>query len=242
MMVQTDLLLVGFSSNGSHARLIQVMRGDTRDYFDDAPQASSDLQKSHGTTREKFEGEEMFKRFPRAIFGSLVALWLACSPMAHAGGARVATEGVSFNLKSVEGGSISSEMLRGDVVVLAFGASWLPLSRTQVQGVQRVADEFAARDVRVYWVSTDSDKPNSKNYATDDQLRAFARRNTLKIAILRDPDGALFKTLGVERNQLPAIIILDRAGSVSEAIGGLAPEGDLIQQLSPKLTQLLGAK
>jgi peroxiredoxin len=190
----------------------------------------------------------MFKRFPRSIFGSLIALVLAFASIASAGGARHASAtttvaaGVDFNLKTIEGGSITSEMLRGDVVVLAFGASWLPLSRAQVQGVQRVADEFGARDVRVYWVSTDSDKQGSKNYATDEQLRAFARRNTLKIAILRDPDGALFKTLGVERNQLPAIVILDKQGSVSEAIGGLAPEGDLVQQLSPKLTQLLGAK
>jgi peroxiredoxin len=191
----------------------------------------------------------MFKRFPRAIFGSLVALVLAFASIASAGGAHntsattaAVAAGVDFNLKTIEGGSITSEMLRGDVVVLAFGASWLPLSRAQVQGVQRVADQFGERDVRVYWVSTDSDKPGSKNYATDEQLRAFARRNTLKIAILRDPDGALFKTLGVERNQLPAIVILDKQGGVSEAIGGLAPEGDLVQQLSPKLTQLLGAK
>jgi peroxiredoxin len=187
----------------------------------------------------------MFKRFPRAIFGSLIAIVLACSSLASAGGAHGSTAsaaGVDFNLKSVEGGSITSEMLRGDVVVLAFGASWLPLSRAQVQGVQRVADEFGPRDVRVYWVSTDSDKQGSKNYATDEQLRAFAHRNTLKIAILRDPDGALFKTLGVERNQLPAIVILDKQGGVSEAIGGLAPEGDLVQQLSPKLNGLLGAK
>ena len=184
----------------------------------------------------------MFKSFPRAFVGSLVALVLVFASVAAAGGARGEAENVNFNLRTVEGGSITSQMLRGDVVVLAFGATWLPLSRAQVQGVQRVADEFAARDVRVYWVSTDSDKPQSKNYATDDQLRAFARRNTLKIAILRDPDGELFKTLGVERNQLPSIVILDKQGSISETIGGLSTEGSLVDQLSPKLTKLLGGQ
>lgn len=180
------------------------------------------------------------------LVGSLAALALVLSSLsaANAGGRRAASsapEGVTFNLKSVEGGSISAEMLRGDVVVLAFGASWLPL-RAQAQGVQRVADEFAARDVRVYWVSTDSDKQGSKNYASDEQLRDFAHRSNLKIAVLRDPDGALFKTLGVERNQLPAIVILDKQGNVSEATGGLSPDGDLVQQLSSKLNGLLGAK
>ncbi|HEX8163256.1 MAG TPA: TlpA disulfide reductase family protein [Pyrinomonadaceae bacterium] len=185
----------------------------------------------------------MFKRFPRALVASLSALALLV--VTAAGGSRAsspAAEGVSFNLKTVEGGSITSEMLRGDVVVLAFGASWLPIPRAQVQGVQQLADEFAARDVRVYWVSTDSDKPQSKNYATDDQLRAFARRNTLKIAVLRDPDGELFKTLGVERNQLPAIVIIDKQGNVSEAIGGFASETTLVERLSPRLNKLLGTQ
>ena len=184
----------------------------------------------------------MFKRFPRAFVGTAVAVALALSSVAARSGGRSPAEGVTFNLRTVEGGSISSGMLRGDVVVLAFGASWLPLSRAQVQGVQRLSDEFAARDVRVYWVSTDSESPKSKNYATDGQLRDFARRNGLKIAVLRDPDGALFKRLGVERNQLPAVVILDKQGNVSQAVGGLAPEGDLVQQLSPKLNDLLGAK
>jgi peroxiredoxin len=182
----------------------------------------------------------MTKKFPEIFGGLLLALAVAFGSV-FAGRAPEA-EGINFNLKSVEGGNITSEMLRGDVVVLAFGASWVPVTRAQVQGVQHLSDEFAARDVRVYWVSTDSDKPNSKNYATDEQLRAFARRNTLKIAILRDPDGELFKTLGVERNQLPSIVILDKQGGVSETIGGLSSEGDLVEQLSPKLTKLLGGQ
>ncbi|MDT7604866.1 MAG: AhpC/TSA family [Acidobacteriota bacterium] len=187
----------------------------------------------------------MANKFPRVFCALALALGVTFGSLAAARGVRRAettAEGVNFNLRTVEGGSITSEMLRGDVVVLAFGASWVPLSRAQVQGVQHVADEFAARDVRIYWVSTDSDKPQSKNYATDDQLRAFARRNALKIAVLRDPDGELFKTLGVERNQLPSIVIIDKQGNVAETIGGLSSEGNLLEQLSPKLTKLLGGQ
>ncbi len=132
-------------------------------------------------------------------------------------------------------------MLRGDIVVLAFGASWLPLSKAQVQGVQELADEFGEREVRVYWVSTDSNSPKSKNYATDEQLRAFARKHGLKVAVLRDPDGSLFKQTGAD--QLPSIVILDRAGEISGApIGGLDPSRKLVDVLSPRLKPLLGEK
>jgi peroxiredoxin len=173
----------------------------------------------------------------------VVALACVSAPALPASGAAAAAQAspLNFSLRTTEGGEISSEMLRGDIVVLAFGASWLPLSRAQVQGVQQLANEYGPRNVRVYWVSTDSVSPKSKNYATDEQLRAFAKKNGLKIAVLRDPDGALFKQTGA--NQLPAIVILDRAGNVSGApIGGLDPNPKvrLVDQLSGRLNQLLG--
>ena len=160
-----------------------------------------------------------------------LALVLAASSFAYA-------PPLDFRLKTTDGGEISSEMLKGDVVVLAFGASWLPLSKAQVQGVQELADRFADRNVRVYWVSTDSERPGSRNYATDAQLRDFARRNGLKVAVLRDPDGALLKKIGID--QMPAVVILDRAGSVSGSpVGGLDPTGNLAEQLAPRLNRLL---
>ena len=182
----------------------------------------------------------MISKFPRklaaaALVGALVFGQALASP----------ARGVEFNLRTVDGGSITSEMLRGDVVVLAFGASWLPLSRDQVRGVQGLADEYRERDLRVYWVSTDSEKPQSKNYASDDQIRSFARKHGLKVAVLRDPDGALFKTLGVERNQLPAIVILDREGNVAETIGGFntdAEGGTLVSKLAPRLNRFFAAQ
>jgi peroxiredoxin len=166
-----------------------------------------------------------------ALFGVALAIPAGASVQAP----------VEFRLRTADGGEISSEMVRGDVVVLAFGASWLPLSKDQVRGVQELADEFGERQVRVYWVSTDSDKPQSKNYASDDQLRAFARKNGLKVAVLRDPDGALFKRMGVAGNQLPAVVILGRGGEVNApTIGGFDPARKLTDALSPRLNTLLG--
>ena len=145
---------------------------------------------------------------------------------------------LAFKLRTTDGGEISSEMLRGDVVVLAFGASWLPLSRAQVQGVQKLADQYSDRHVRVYWVSTDSLSPKSKNYATDGQLRDFARKNGLKVGVLRDPDGALLKELNID--QLPSVVILDREGNVNvPTVNGLDPRGDLAEKLAQRLDRLL---
>jgi cytochrome c biogenesis protein CcmG/thiol:disulfide interchange protein DsbE len=144
---------------------------------------------------------------------------------------------VDFSLRSVDGQTITSESLRGEVVVLAFGASWLPLSKAQLQGIRKLADEYSNRGLVVYWVSTESEDPKSKNYATDEQLRAFAQKYGLKVTVLRDPDGTVSKKFGID--QLPSIVIIDKQGNATEPIGGLDPNGNLAGQLATRLDKVL---
>jgi peroxiredoxin len=148
-----------------------------------------------------------------------------------------APQAVEFSLRSIDGQNISAESLRGEVVVLAFGASWLPLSRTQLQGIRKLADKYSDRGVVVYWVSTDSESPKSKNYATDEQLRAFAKKYGLNVTVLRDPEGKISRQLKVD--QLPAFVILDKQGNATPPIGGLDPDGNLAEQLSKPLEEVL---
>src|SRR6185295_12235014 len=117
---------------------------------------------------------------------------------------------VNFSLHTIDGQTITSDSLKGEVVVLAFGASWLPLSKAQLQGVRKLADEYANRGVVVYWVSTESENQKSKNYASDQQLKNFASKYGLKVTVLRDPDGAVSKKLGAD--ELPSVLILDKEG------------------------------
>ncbi len=145
---------------------------------------------------------------------------------------------VDFSLRSIEGQTITSDSLRGEVVVLAFGASWLPLSKTQLTGVRKLADEYSDRGVVVYWVSTESEDPKSKNFATDQQLRAFAQKYGLKVTVLRDPDGVTSKKFGID--QLPSIVIIDKQGNTfGPPIGGLDPNGNLAGQLAKSLDKVL---
>ena len=149
-----------------------------------------------------------------------------------------ANQAIEFSLPSTDGQNVTSGSLRGEVVVLAFGALWLPLSKTQLEGVRKLADEYSNRGVVVYWVSTESDDPKSKNFASNEQLRAFAQKYGLKVTVLRDHNGVVSKKFGVD--QLPSIVILDKEGNMSgEPIGGLDPNGNLAGQLAPRLNKLL---
>ena len=173
----------------------------------------------------------MLTKTRRAILASACLLSLLAVPSLK--GAVV--QAPDFSLRSIDGPAVTSQTLRGEVVVLAFGASWLPLSRNQMDGVKKLADQYAGKGLAVYWVSADSETVKSKNFVSDDQLRELARK--YKITILRDPDGAVSKKLGVD--QLPSIVIIDKQGNVSSTIGGMDPNANLATQLSAKLEKIL---
>lgn len=181
----------------------------------------------------------MFSKSRRSFAAAAIFIALAIAALAPSRSAKaITTTPVDFSLRSIDGPAVSSADVRGQVVVLAVGASWLPLTRKQVQGVRKLANDYSQHGVIVYWVSTDSEKQGSRNYASDDQLRAFARKYDLNLMILRDPDAKVSKQFGVD--QIPAIIILDKKGEVyGEPINGLDPEGDLSEKLAKPLDELL---
>ena len=140
-----------------------------------------------------------------------------------------------FSLRAIDGELVTSQSLRGEVAVMAFGAAWLPLTRNQLEGVKKLADQYAGKGVAVYWVSVDSDNPKSKNFVADDQLRDLARK--YKVTILRDPDGAVSRKMGVD--QLPSVVILDKQGNVASSMGGMDPTANLTTQLAARLDKIL---
>ena len=175
----------------------------------------------------------MVRKNRKRVLGGLIGLLLTASIVLGQNPAHA-----DFSLRSIDGQTVTADSLRGEIVVLAFGASWLPLSKAQLQGVRKLADEYSSRGVVVYWVSTESDDPKSKNFASDEQLRSFSTKYGLKVTVLRDPDGAVSKKFGVD--QLPSIVILDKQGNMSDGpIGGLDPNGNLAAQLASRLDKLL---
>jgi len=144
-------------------------------------------------------------------------------------------QAAEFSLRALDGPAVTSESLRGEVAVLAFGASWLPLTRNQMEGLKKLADQYAGRGVAVYWVSTESDSAKSKNFVGDEELRSLGRK--YKISVLRDPDGSVSHRLGVD--QLPSTVILNKQGQVAATVGGLDPNADLARQLAERLDKIL---
>jgi thiol-disulfide isomerase/thioredoxin len=142
-------------------------------------------------------------------------------------------------IAKLDGGTVDVRSQNGKVVVLAVGASWLPLSAKQAEYTNALAKKYAGRNVAFYYVVTDSTNAKSKNFASDDAVRKFVAANKIGIQVLRDSDGAtVLKTFKVD--QVPSFIIIDKNGAQSgEAFGGIDPKFDVTAPISKKIDSIL---
>jgi len=141
-------------------------------------------------------------------------------------------------LRSVDGRNFSLADNRGKVVVLSFGATWVPLAAKELPALQKLADRYAGRDVNFYWVTTNSAKAGAKNYASDADLQAFARQHGWRLTVLRDPDQAAYHAFGLDA--LPTVVVIDREGKVNRKHVGFDPEqGEAYAEVIRSLDQLL---
>lgn len=161
-----------------------------------------------------------------AIFGLMIGFSLIASAQ-------------STVLTSLDNEKVDVQGQKDKVVVLAVGATWLPLTKEQVNITNKLARKYAGKDVVFYFVVTDSVNPKSRNFASDADIRAFATKNKLTAEILRDPEGLLtLKKFGID--QLPSFVVLDKNGRKSgEVFSGIDPENDLSVAISQAIDKLL---
>lgn len=151
----------------------------------------------------------------------------------------LASASAQTTLTAVDGSRVNVEGQRGKVVVLAVGATWLPLSGKQAEYFNTLAKRYAGKDVTFYFVATDSSKAGAKNFATDETVKQFAFQNKLGMTVLRDPDGAsVLRKFKIE--QVPSFVILDKSGAlVGEPFGGIDPKYDLTIPVSRAIDKVL---
>lgn len=145
----------------------------------------------------------------------------------------VIAQAPNVTLRGVDGRSFSVAENRGRVIVLSFGATWVPMAAKELPALQKLVN--AHPKASFYWVSTNSAKAGEKNFASDADLQAFAAKTGLRTPILRDPDKAAYRAFGL--TSLPSLIVIDQAGNVKVKHEGFDPDqadpfGDVSQVIS----------
>jgi peroxiredoxin len=176
------------------------------------------------------EGDQMFLRLRASFILILLTLTLS-SDVALA-------QSQSATFRSVEGREIKLADLKGKVVMISFGGTWVPMASRELPAFQKLADRYSSRGVQAYWVSINSAKPGARNYASDADLQAFAQKHNLKVTALRDPDQTAYKAFGLDA--IPTVVIIDQQGNLAHKhVGFGADQGEAYGDLIRVIERLL---
>jgi thiol-disulfide isomerase/thioredoxin len=148
----------------------------------------------------------MLKQTGKFCLAALLAvLFSGALPLA---GSRAETkEQFSIKLKGVDGKTYDVSAMRGEVVLVSFGATWCKPCAWELEALEELKQEYAGRGVKFLWVSIESDEQTS-----NELLRDYAKSLKMTIPVLRDPEKTAFAQFS-ERVRLPMVVFFDREGN-----------------------------
>jgi len=169
----------------------------------------------------------LFNRTALALFLLLLA----------AAGARAQEDG--FRLKGLDGKFYDTAEMKGDVLVVSFGATWCVPCAWESQAVEELKEEYAGKPVRFLWVSIEETKRVSNNI-----LRHYARERRMTVPVLRDPGGVALAQYDPTSTRVPVVVFFDREGRARRPIQrGMSQEISVYkQQMRARIDALLAAR
>lgn len=161
-----------------------------------------------------------------------VGMLLLCFTVVLAGGRRdrqsqgqelgIGLEAPNFKLKNQAGEVTTLRQYRGQVVILAFWATWCPACRSEMPSLQALHERMAGQGVVVLGINGGE---------APEKVKAFMAASELSFPVLMDADGQVHARYRIR--QYPVTFIIDREGRVVERYLGLrdwnAP--DVVQTL-----------
>ena len=122
----------------------------------------------------------------------------------------------SFSIESLDGGTVSLDALRGDVVVLNFWATWCTPCREEAPAFHRLSREYEERGVRFLGMNERDDRASAQ---------AFVREFMLGYPSGFDPAGSLADDFALYA--MPTTFLIDADGIIRYRFVGYLNEDTL---------------
>src|SRR5687767_6461269 len=120
--------------------------------------------------------------------------------------ANLPEEPLGFSLRGADGRTYDIAKMRGQVVLISFGATWCQPCKEELKALEQLKKEYKDQPVRFLWVSIESEEDVSNG-----GLRDYAKQVKFTFPVLRDPDKRTFSRFS-QKLRLPTIIFFDREG------------------------------
>jgi thiol-disulfide isomerase/thioredoxin len=189
---------------------------------------------------KRVQGFSQMRRLKRIIFVLPLLLAVLCvqtSAQQKDEAAQPKAEG--FRLKGLDGKFYDTSEMRGDVLVVSFGATWCVPCTWELVAIEELKEEYAGKPVRFLWVNIEDMKRTTNNI-----LRYYVKDRRLTIPVLRDPGGGVLSQYEKTGTRIPVMVFLDREGRLSAPVHqGMSQDIALYKQMiRDRVNALLGLK
>lgn len=142
-----------------------------------------------------------------------------------------------LRLKGLDGKTYDVAEMRGEVVMVSFGATWCAPCVWELAAIEELKQEYKGKPVRFLWVSIEDEKRTSNTL-----LRHYAKSYRLTMPVLRDPTQEAFAQFSTS-TRIPLVVFFDHEGRfVAPVHRGMSQEPieykDLMRR---RIDALLGA-
>jgi len=141
----------------------------------------------------------------------------------------------NMKLQGLDGRVYDMNDLRGNVVLVSFGATWCSPCSTELRALEELTAEYRSKPVKFYWVSIESPDEISNS-----ELQRYAKDRKVSFAVLRDTAKMVFSQFS-PRVRLPMIVLLGKDGRVDAPVQfGMSSAADAYKaDIRARLNKLL---
>jgi thiol-disulfide isomerase/thioredoxin len=146
-----------------------------------------------------------------------------------------AEDEITVNLKGADGKSYDIAEMRGNVVVVSFGATWCQPCADELRILEQLRKEYEGKPVKFLWVSIERE-----DEVSDGALRSYAKKLKLTFPVLRDPTKFTFAQFS-DLVRIPLVTIFDKGGRLVVKQRGMSAPNEYKTLIRSRVDKFLAA-
>ena len=143
----------------------------------------------------------------------------------------------SIKLPGADGRNYDLTNMRGQVLLVSFGATWCQPCKEELRALEELKNEYKDKPVKFFWVSVESE-----DQVSDGALKGFARSVKFTFPILRDESRWTYAQFST-RQRIPLVVFFDKQGRfVAPAHAGMSTPDTYKRMVRTTLNRLLAGQ